>query len=331
MSDYRQTLIKDIEASLSNILDRDTHAIVVSRMLKILNGYEVTKRCTEIATYDDANERILKRYCACLNIDGKSKKTIYAYYRTLVRFMDFIHKPIMEIGTYDIRFYLASEKERGISDSTMESTRVKISAFFGWMFDEEMIPKNPCRTIKSIKVPKMDRHAFSSVELDSLRNACAKSKERALIEVLASSGIRVSELTNLNISDIDFGTLSVQVRQGKGGKDRKTYINDVALVYLKKYLSTRSDNSVALFLNHNGSRMGSGGVRVILNTLGKRASVDNVHPHRFRRTFATGLAARGMAVQEIQRLLGHSNINTTMRYVQMDDSKVKASYLQYTA
>lgn len=331
MSDYRYTLTKDIEASLATVLDRDTHALVVNRILTILSEYEVTKRCTEIVTYDDVNERTLKRYCACLNIDGKSQKTIYAYSRTLIRFLDFIRKPVTEIGTYDVRFFLASEKERGISDTTLESTRVKISAFFGWMFDEEMIEKNPCRTIKSIKTPKTEKHAFSSIELDALRNACRNNKERAMIEVLVSSGVRVSELTNLDVSDIDFSTMAVQVRQGKGGKDRRTYINDIAMLYLKKYLLTRSDNSNALFLNHSDERMGNGGVRVVLNTIGKRAKVDNVHPHRFRRTFATGLAARGMAVQEIQKLLGHTNINTTMRYVQMDDRKVKASYQQYIA
>ena len=200
-----------------------------------------------------------------------------------------------------------------------------------WLANEELIPKNPCAVIKPIKCPDEERFPFSAVELDALKQACKNQKERAIVEILVSSGIRVSELSNMDVSDLDFSSLAVHVRQGKGGKDRTTFMTDVARLHIQKYLLTRTDNDTALFINKNRSRLKSGGIQFILKELGKRAEVSNVHPHRFRRTFATGLASRGMPIQEIQRLLGHSDINTTMTYVSTNSEKIKASYRQFIA
>lgn len=331
MSDYRQQLVQSIEQSLIGILDQKTHETVTRKILCILNDYEVTKRCTDVVIYDDINDRLLKRYCACLMVDGKSEKTIYGYRRCIQRFMDFIGRPVTEIGGYDIRYYLAAEKERGISATTLENTRSNISAFFVWMTNDEIIDKNPCASIKPIKCPNKERFPFSSVELDALRNACDDLKERAIVELLVSSGIRVAELSHMNVSDLDFGNMTVRVRNGKGGKDRTTYMSDLAKLHVQKYLLSRSDENVALFLNFKYDRLESGGVRFILNTLAERAEVENVHPHRFRRTFATSLAQKGMPVQEIQKLLGHSNIETTLKYIHVDDQSIQAHYRQLIA
>ena len=331
MSDYRQQLINSIEVSLATILDHDTHELVTRKILRILSDYDVAKRCTDIAIYDDTNDRMIKTYCACLLVDGKSEKTIYGYRRALKSFSVFIGKNFTDVGVYDIRYYLACEKDRGISNRTVENTRARLSAFFQWMTAENMIPKNPCMNIKPIKYADEVRKPFSPVELDMLRSSCRNLKERAIIEVFVTSGLRVSELCGLDVTDIDFASLTVHVRHGKGDKERITYINDVAKVHLQKYLLSRPDQLEAMFCNKNHVRIRCGGVRHILKELEKRSGVSNVHPHRFRRTFATGLAARGMPLQEIQRLMGHNNINTTLEYVYTDDKKIQASYRQFIA
>ncbi len=151
------------------------------------------------------------------------------------------------------------------------------------------------------------------------------------MEVLLASGVRVSELCSITLSDINFDTLAVTVREGKGAKQRVVYINDLACKHLVEYLSTRGVNGEYLFYNKWKKAIAPGGVRHILNKLGDRASVSNVHPHRFRRTFATGLANRGMEIQEIGKLLGHANLNTTLEYIHTSDEKVRASYLRYIA
>lgn len=331
MSDYRQQIIRAMEESLISVFDADSVEVISRKLTTVLSEYEVVKRCTDVVVYDDDNDRMIKRYCACLVVDGKSKNTIYAYQCTLRRFSEFIGKKLTEISAYDIRYYLACCKENGLENSTIENARSNLSAFFQWMADEEIIAKNPCASIKPIKCPDKERFPFTSVELDALRHACNRPKERAIIELLVSSGIRVAELANMDVTDIDFHERTVHVRNGKGGKDRTTYMSDVAKVHLQKYLSTRKDDNVALISNKNYQRICTGGIRRVLNAVAKRANVSNVHPHRFRRTFATSMARRGMPVQEIQKLLGHTSLQTTMKYVCVDDTKVKASYGQYIA
>ena len=330
--DYRAQFIRSVEEAMLPILaEGETRERVIGAVVRILNDYEITERSTDLVIVDDTNERILKRYTACLMIDGKSEKTIEQYRREVSKLADVLHKNYPDMGVYDIRYYLACEKERGISDRTLENSRANLSAFFQWMAQEEIIQRNPCITIKPIKYKDKIRYPFSAVEIDCLRSACRNKKERALIEILIASGVRVSELASMEKTDIDMATLSVHVRNGKGKKERTTYITDLAKTHLQKYLMARKETGPALFYNHSGKVLLSNGIRYILKQIGERAGVDNVHPHRFRRTFATGLAARGMDIQEIQKLLGHSNVNTTMEYVYIDGDKIQRSYKQYIA
>lgn len=331
MSDCRNALIQSIRESLSTVLDVQTTEIVTQKIIILLGDYDVTKKSTDLVVYDDSNHKLLKRYSACMYVDGKSKKTIYQYQKALNHFLESVQKPVNEIGAYDIRYYLATKKESGVSDRTLENIRSYLSAFFQWLTEEELIQKNPCANIKPIKYADVQRMAFSSVEIDALRHSCKTLKERAIVEMLISSGVRVSELCDLDISDIDFQNMAVHVRHGKGDKERITYINDVARVHLQKYVSQRYNISTSLFCNHNGERITTAGIRHILKNISNRANVKDVHPHRFRRTFATELAKRGMAVHEIQRLMGHTDISTTMGYVCVDDIKIKASYRQFIA
>ena len=327
MSDARLSIIRTLETNLISQLQPEQIRAVSDTLTKILNDYEVSERCTALVPSESTNVQTAKRYLACLMIDGKSKATIYQYGRHLARLSDTIGKDYTEMTAYDIRFYLAIQKERGISNRSLENMRAALSAFFNWMTAEEIIPKNPMATIKPVVYADEIRKPFSEVEIDALRSACRSKKDRALVEILLASGVRVSELSDMNVGDID-GTV-VTVKHGKGGKERTTYINPVAAKHLKEYLRSRKGNSEALFLSQKGERIKSGGIRYILKQIAERSGVENVHPHRFRRTFATGLAARGMDVQEIQKLMGHSNIKTTLEYVTVDDERVKNSYRKY--
>ena len=329
MSDCREILISDLKTILGNYVEASTAERIIDAYTRCLHDYDISQKETALATYDDENGRILKRYFACLYVDGKSKGTIYQYGFTLKNLAAALGKKYTDMQTYDIRYFLAAEKQRGVSNSTVETTRANISAFFQWMTAEEIIPKNPCVNIKPIKCSKEIKTPFSSVEIDLIRSACKNPKERAIVEVLLSTGLRVSELVALNISDIDFSDGTVRVRHGKGDKERITHITDVAVCHLKEYLAKRKNLAECVFLSKKRERMTDEGIRYLLHTIGKRAGVDNVHPHRFRRTFASGLAARGMDVQAVQKLLGHVNINTTMTYVYTSDKSIQMAYQKY--
>ena len=328
MSDYRQQFIDRIQRSIATVLDADDLFRVTNKIISVLDDYEVAPRSTEIMVYDDTNERLLKQYVACLAVEGKSKRTVVAYVYVLRKFLEYIGRPIDQIGRYDIRSFVAHEKNRGLSDVSIRNEQSYISAFMKWAVIEEIIPSNPCDTVKTIKFSEPDKQPFSDVELDALRSACKDTKERAIIELLATTGIRVSELTKLDLSDVDFSKLSVHVRQGKGGKSRTVYMTDVTRIHIQKYLLSRKNNNDALIQSRRG-RYNPNGVWNLLQTIGARAGVTDVYPHRFRHTLASNLAARGVPIQEIQKILGHSGINTTLRYIHTDMRSVEASYRQH--
>lgn len=329
MADYKKQLISDVTEALVTKLDQDDIDTVSDEMLIALQDYEVTKQAHQIVVYDGYNEMILKRYKACLIIAGRSPKTIDAYERIVKKLFEAVQKNFTDMTVSDLRYFLAYEKSRGVSNRTLENTRVQISSFFTWLLDEELITKNPCRAIAPIKYPKEIRLPFSAIEIDAIRSACRTKKERAIVELLLASGIRVSELCSMRISDINFDTLTIKVREGKGSKQRTVYINELANKHLVEYLTSRNVNGEYVFYNKKKQPLNAGGVRHILKTIEERADVPNVHPHRFRRTFATGLANRGMEIQEIGKLLGHANLNTTLTYVYTSDADLHNSYRKY--
>lgn len=331
MADYKTQLISDVsEALVGQIRQKDIET-VSDEMAIALRDYEVTKRVTDLVNYEGANELILKRYKACLVISGRSPKTIAQYERIVKKLFIALQKNFTDMTVSDLRYFLAYEKSRGVSNRTLENTRVQISSFFTWLLEEELINKNPCRSISPIKYQKEVKLPFSSIEIDAIRSACKTKKERAIIEFLLASGVRVSELCSIRISDVNFDTLSVIVREGKGSKQRTVYINDLASKHLVEYLTSRNVTGDYLFYNKQKEHLKPGGVRHILKTIEERAQITNVHPHRFRRTFATGMANRGMEIQEIGKLLGHSSLNTTLTYVYTSEEKIRTSYLKYSA
>ena len=328
----KEKLLMDIMEKLTARFDTDELGYISTTITKVLYDYEVTEKSTQLVLYDNYNERILKRYIACLFVDGKSKKTIDKYQHRLKAFSDFIGIPFDKVGTYDIRYYLASMKEKGLSDRTLENYRSYISAFYQWLTREDFIVKNPCDKINPIKYKEEIRKPFTETDIDKIRSHCTTIRNRALVEMLLSSGIRVAELSNLQISDIDFNSLSVHIREGKGAKERISYMTSVCAMHLKAYLLQRSDNNPALFVSdRKNQQLNPSGIRFILKSIEKASNIEDIHPHRFRRTFATNLAKRGMDVQTIARLMGHSDIQTTMIYVAMDDNKIISEYKKHTA
>ncbi len=327
--DYKEKLFKEIENMLVDHVSSESVNDISIDLMRILNNYDICSSCKEIIPYENINEKLLKKYIGCMRIDGKSEKTIYQYTRSIQRFSDFVNKPLSDVGIYDVRFFLGCEKDRGISNRTIENCRANLSAFYTWMTLEEIIPKNPIQALKPIKYVDEIKKPFSDIEIDKMRSGVKSLKERALIEFLLATGVRVSELSSMKLEDINFRDYSVHVKYGKGGKERMTYITPVAINHLENYIMNRKFQGDALFYNQFNTVLQPDGIRFILNTISKRSGVANIYPHRFRRTFATTAVRKGLEVQEVQRLLGHENINTTMKYVYLDNENIKASYQRY--
>lgn len=329
--DYRVNFIRDVEQRLLRRYDPQEAALISNIVVCALENYEMIERCTDIVPYDDENEKILKQFTACLMIDGRSKGTIMQYIRTCRKLEDVTHKNFTEMGIMDVRFFLAMEADRGLSERSRDNQRANISAFFQWMTNENIIPKNPIAALKRIKYKEEVKIPFSDIDIDKLRSACQKPKERALIETLLATGIRVAEVSHMKIEDINRDRLTVHVTHGKGNKERITCITPVAMRHLLAYINGREEDGEYLFYNKNHKRLEEGGIRKILKIIESRTDVTDVHPHRFRRTFATNCYRRGMDIYEIQRLMGHSNIGTTKDYITIDDSKIMESYKRHIA
>ena len=329
--DCRMSFIRDVELALSTVMEPERIPMITQVLTTALADYELTERCTDLVPYSDENERILKRFRACLLVEGKSKGTVYQYVRTCRKLEELLGKPFTEVGIYDVRYFLATEMERGVSDSTRETYRSYLSAFYQWMTNEEIIQRNPIMAMNPIAFQGKEKKPFTDVEIDALRGACSNIKERAIVETLLSTGVRVQELVDLNLDDIDFHTMKVIVRHGKGDKYRVVYTTRLTLKYLSEYLTKRKHTCTRVFINRYGDQITTGGIRKLLIKIGNKAGVDHVHPHRFRVTLASNLAARGMDVQDIQKILGHSQISTTMGYIVVDDRKTHAEYNKYIA
>lgn len=289
--------------------------------------FSITEKTTAIVPYaDETNTKILKQYIATKLLEGKSKKTMDLYGRRLELFFRAVNKPYTEVTKNDIKAYLAVFASSGRSTSYVDTIRSILGAFFNWLADEDYLEKSPSKAVKPIKQHKKIPEPFSQVDLDCIRNACDTVKKRMLVEMLLSSGARVAELVGLDRSDVDFERRRIHIRHGKGDKERFTYFSPVASVYLRKYLEARKDDGEFLIANNRGERITEHGVEQVLRDLGKAAGVKKVHPHRFRRTLATTLAKRNMAIQKIKELLGHEDISTTMRYIRVTQEDVANAY-----
>lgn len=324
----KENLIRDFKNSLLPHFSTGDIETISNVLIRVLADYKVETETRELALADDCNDKLLNLYLNCLSVEGKSDNTIKIYRWAIYKLSDALHKHYTDMTAYDIRFYLATMKDRNVSNTTLENTRSYFSSFFHWLESERIIEHSPMQSIKPIKTNPKQEEPFLPSEVDALRFACKKPKERAIIEVALSSGLRCAELAVLKISDIDFKSLEVKVRHGKGDKYRISYINELAAKCVEKYLATRTDDKDILFLSQlgGGSFYRTNGLSRLIDCIGSRAGVEGVHPHRFRHTMASNLAEKGMPIHEIQKLLGHVNVNTTMRYVHVSKASVKASY-----
>ena len=325
--DIRANIIEKVLQSLpeinQDILDK------IERVLYIqLQEYEVTERCTEMVIHDNTNIGFVRKFIATKKLEGKAERTLKKYQPELDKLMTFLNKPVYEVNTYDLRLYLSLYKEqRKVSNRTLDNLRKTISSFFGWMHDEGNIIHNPAKALKQIKYTKIVRKPFSIIEMERLKNACTNLRDRALIEFLYASGLRVSEVISLDIKNINFVTREGTVI-GKGNKERKFYLSEICIEYLSKYLNSRKDNNPSLFvgLYKTAKRLTKEGVERAVKKIGKHARVNNVHPHRFRRTLATDLVRKNVSIQDVAAILGHADLRTTQMYVALDQETVKYHY-----
>lgn len=297
----------------------------------VMHDFRIERKQEEIVIYDDGNESKVKRFIATKRLEGLAESSLEQYYRTVSTFLDSIGKPVEKIETDDIRYYLSMYKEhRNVSKVTLDNMRRYLSTFFCWCADEDIIGKNPMRRIKAIKKQKTIKEPFSDVEMEKIRQSSGSIRNRALVEFLYTTGCRVSEVVNIDLVNIDFAHNTVVVT-GKGNKQREVYISDKAMYWLNRYVSSRKDSNNALFLGKGHKRLSKAGIEASVRKIGISAGVQNVHPHRFRRTIATNLINKGMPVQEVQQMLGHSKVDTTMIYCKVDKNNVQAAHRKYAA
>ena len=330
-SDCKSELMQSISMALVKIVDSETASLIQDVILVKMNDYDVSKRSTAIVTTDqDQDEAIIKNFFVSLIIEGKSKKTLYQYERSIRRLLDFVGKRCLTINSTDIRAWLGSMKLSGVKNVTLSNQFHNISTFFRWMRVEKIRADDPCEAVGSIKVPKEEKKAFTSEEIDTIRSIC-NVQERAIIELLLSSGIRINELCNLEVRDIDFDNLTLRVRCGKGGKDRTTFISPVCKKHLMIYLKQKKTESAhVISKDYDGTGYTTDGLGGVLRNMSRRCNI-HIHAHKFRRTLATDLARKGMPIQEIRIILGHSNIAVTQRYIDTELSQAQASYKQLVA
>lgn len=329
--DIKQELLTNVLTQLQGDLSDSDLRMVQDTLIMTLNNYEVQARCTELTTSDNGSELMFRKYIATKRIEGLSENSIKRYAYINKQLVDYLSKPLSEITVFDIRFYLTYKKEvDNLSDRTLDGMRRCYSSFFSWLTAEGFIQKNPCLALKAIKRKKTIKKPFSAEELERIRKVCSSKRDIAIVDFLYSTGCRVSELVSINICDIDFANKEGIVL-GKGDKERTIYISEVAMMNLKEYLSSRNDKNRALFIGRGGKRLSKTGVEALLRKLGKQANVDNVHPHRFRRTLATNLLNRGMSIQDVAQILGHSDLKTTQIYCSINQANTKASYFKYAA
>lgn len=320
----KQNFLKHVETEISKQLNAVATADILGIISSALSPYSMERVATDKYDGDD----FLKAFLDSKRIEGRSEKTLNHYDYVITRMLNVVGIPTAEITVYHLRSYLMQMRNNGISDRTLEGFRCVFSSFFGWLKKEKLIADNPCDNLGSIKHIKKLRLPFTDVEIEKLKENCHTDRDKALFSFLLSTGCRISEVCNIDIKDVDFQTMECTVL-GKGNKERTVFMDDIAAMHLKKYLEGRTDDSPALFIGKGTDRMTPGGVRFRLNTIAKNANVENVHPHRFRRTLATNLIDRGMPIQEVASILGHENINTTMTYVCINKSNVKNAYRKY--
>lgn len=277
------------------------------------------------------NQDFMNMFLSAKDIEGCSKRTIKYYKDIIEKFLSNIGKSIKEITTDDIRLYLAYYKENSNCNTvTMDNLRRVFSSFFAWLENEDYIIKSPVRRIHKVKTAVTVKETFSDENIEKMRDNCSNIRELAIIELLLSTGMRVGELVNLNIEDLNIEDRSCVVL-GKGNKQREVYFDTRTKIHLKQYLSTRTDDNRALFVSkiRPYNRITISTIETLIRQLGKDLNIKKAHPHKFRRTMATMAIDKGMPIEQVQKLLGHTKIDTTMHYAMVNQANVKFSHRKF--
>lgn len=277
------------------------------------------------------NVDALKLFIDSKRIEGCSEKSLNYYRTTLELTLKEVDKDYFLINTEDLRSFLSLYKEqKSVSKTTIDNVRRIISTFFSWLENEDYISKSPCRRIHKVRTGKVVKEVYSDETIELIKQATKNKRDLAIIEILMSTGIRVGELVKLNLNDIDFEGKECIVL-GKGNKQRKVYFDAKTKIHLKQYIDSRIDDNEALFVSllKPYNRLEISGVEIMLRKIGRKIGINKVHPHKFRRTLATKAIDKGMPIEQVQHLLGHAKIDTTLEYAMVDDHNVKLSHKKY--
>ena len=327
----KQQIISEVVQQMLPHLDNAQMQQLQKVLENTLFGCEITAQ-TEKKDMND-NQKLIDAFVSAKRIEGCSEKTL-KYYRTTIEMMvASTDKGIRHIQTEDLRSYLTDYQSKNQSSRvTIDNIRRILSSFFSWLEDEDYILKSPVRRIHKVKTATNIKETYTDEDLEKMRDNCTELRDLAMIDLLYSTGIRVGELVNLNIDDIDLEGRECVV-YGKGDKERKVYFDAKAKVHLKEYILSRNDQNSALFvtLDSPHDRLKISGVEIRLRQLGRSLELDRIHPHKFRRTMATRAIDKGMPIEQVQRILGHSQIDTTMQYAMVNQSNVKSSHQKYMA
>lgn len=324
----KQNLITDVVQFMLPFLNNAQTEKLQEVLEHTLFDYEVTKN-------KDAEEKLdqnlVESFLSAKKIEGCSEKTLKYYEATIQAMLNSIEKEVKYIVTDDIRCYLTEyQKKRNSSKVTIDNIRRILSSFFSWLEDEDYILKSPVRRIHKVKTGTNIKETYSDEALELMRDSCTEIRDLAMIDMLASTGMRIGEMVLLNRDDIDFNERECIVF-GKGDKERIVYFDARTKIHLQNYLYSRKDDNPALFvsLQYPYDRMNIGGIEVRLRQLGKRLGINKVHPHKFRRTLATMAIDKGMPIEQLQQLLGHRRIDTTLQYAMVKQSNVKIAHRKY--
>lgn len=323
----KKELIADIEQQMQKILDNGQLEQLHHVLMRCFQDYEITTRENVYADETDYAELFL----AAKKIEGRSEKSLGYYKSTIDKMLISINKSVKHITTDDLRNYLADyQKEHSSSKVTIDNIRRILSSFFGWLEDEDYVVKSPVRRIHKVKTGKTVKETYSDEALELMRDSCTELRDLAMIDMLASTGMRVGEMVLLNQDDINFDERECIVF-GKGDKERIVYFDARTKMHLKAYLDSRNDDNPALFvsLTSPNNRMKIGGIEVRLRKIGNELGIPKVHPHKFRRTLATMAIDKGMPIEQLQQLLGHQRIDTTLQYAMVKQSNVKLAHRKY--
>ena len=319
-------IIASIQNDMFNVLDE----YQMCKLLEVLNNYlpQITAQDQESRA---SEQELLSTFISAKRIEGCSEKSLCYYESTIRNMLDSIHKAAHLITTDDLRSYLDSYQRKGtVSKVTLDNVRRILSSFFSWLEDEDYIVKSPVRRIHKVKTGKTVKETYSDESLELMRDHCENTRDLAMIDLLSSTGIRVGELVRINRTDIDFENRECIVF-GKGNKERRVYFDARTKIHLQKYLNERKDNNEALFVSllKPYVRLQISGVEIRLRKIGNELNLYKVHPHKFRRTLATMAIDKGMPIEQVQLLLGHQSIDTTLQYAMVNQNNVKESHRKY--